>query len=298
VRTEVLSLAVGLALGVLGGLLIVRSRARGWMSDTWAQLATVALALVCFELGERLHGSGFVTAFAGGLAYSMMMRRAGAQMPSQVTDAAGQLLELIVFAMFGSYAVFVGWRDADWRVVLFAAIALIVVRLVAVSTALIGSNLPARSRLFIGWFGLGGVAAVTCRCLLGPRALHAHGRGEAMNDKTGSSDGLADRTRVLRTDADRDNSAGVVDYSLVAALIAQDRGCSFWGFFFATPDPATSPGTHSGGRGRRLPSAHASYFGMGDRRPRSKRPEAVVRRRGRSESAPRSASATGLSWKM
>jgi hypothetical protein len=69
-----------------------------------------------------------------------------------------------------------------------------------------------------------------------------------MNDKTGSSDGLADRTRVLRTDADRDNSAGVVDHSRVAALIAQDRGCSFWGFFFATPDPATSPGTHSGVR--------------------------------------------------
>jgi sodium/hydrogen antiporter len=166
VRTEVLSLAVGLALGVLGGLLIVRSRTRGWMSDTWAQLATVALALVCFELGERLHGSGFVTAFAGGLAYSMMMRRAGALMPSQVTDAAGQLLELIVFAMFGSYAVFVGWRDADWRVVLFAVIALIVVRLVAVSTALIGSDLPARSRLFIGWFGPRGIGTLVLGLLM------------------------------------------------------------------------------------------------------------------------------------
>ena len=89
-----------------------------------------------------MHGSGFVAAFAGGLAYSMMVRRAGAQMPSQVTDAAGQLLELMVFAMFGSYAVFVGWRDADWRVVLFAVVALFVVRLVAVSAALVGSDLP------------------------------------------------------------------------------------------------------------------------------------------------------------
>ena len=100
-RTEGVSLLVGLGIGAVGGLVIVRSRQRGWMSDTWAQLATVALALVCFEVGERLQGSGFVTAFAGGLAYSMMMNRAGAQIPSQVTDAAGQLLELIVFAMFG-----------------------------------------------------------------------------------------------------------------------------------------------------------------------------------------------------
>ena len=153
-RTEGVSLLVGLGIGAVGGLVIVRSRQRGWMSDTWAQLATVALALVCFEVGERLQGSGFVTAFAGGLAYSMMMNRAGAQIPSQVTDAAGQLLELIVFAMFGSYAVFVGWRDADWRVVLFAVV------------ALIGSDLPARSRLFIGWFGPRGIGTLVLGLLM------------------------------------------------------------------------------------------------------------------------------------
>ncbi len=166
IRTEVLSLAIGLGVGVVGGLLIVRSRQRGWMSDTWAQLATLALALVCFELGERIHGSGFVAAFAGGLAYAWIVRRAGEQMPSQVTDAAGQLLELVVFAMFGSYAVIVGWRDADWRVVLFAVVALLVVRLVAVSAALIGSDLPARSRLFIGWFGPRGIGTLVLGLLM------------------------------------------------------------------------------------------------------------------------------------
>jgi NhaP-type Na+/H+ or K+/H+ antiporter len=166
VRTEVVSLVVGLGIGVIGGLVIVRSRQRGWMSDTWAQLATLALALVCFEVGERMHGSGFVAAFAGGLAYSMMVRRAGAQIPSHVTDAAGQLLELMVFAMFGCYAVFVGWRDADWRVVLFAVVALLLVRLVAVSAALVGSDLPARSRLFIGWFGPRGIGTLVLGLLM------------------------------------------------------------------------------------------------------------------------------------
>jgi NhaP-type Na+/H+ or K+/H+ antiporter len=113
-----------------------------------------------------MHGSGFVAAFAGGLAYSMMVRRAGAQIPSQVTDAAGQLLELMVFAMFGCYAVFVGWRDADWRVVLFAVVALLLVRLVAVSAALVGSDLPARSRLFIGWFGPRGIGTLVLGLLM------------------------------------------------------------------------------------------------------------------------------------
>lgn len=166
IRTEVVSLAVGAGIGLVGGFVIARSRQREWMSDTWAQLATVALALVCFEFGERLHGSGFVTAFAGGLAYSMMVRRAGGQMPSQVTDAAGQLLELVVFAMFGSYAVIVGWHDAGWQVIVFAVLALVVVRLVAVSVALFGTDLPSRSRLFIGWFGPRGIGTLVLGLLM------------------------------------------------------------------------------------------------------------------------------------
>jgi NhaP-type Na+/H+ or K+/H+ antiporter len=166
VRTEVVSLVVGLAVGVIGGLVIAWSRHHGWMSDTWAQLATLALALVCFEVGERLHGSGFVAAFAGGLAYSMMVRRSNRDMPTQVSDAAGQLLELMVFAMFGGYALFIGWRDAGWRVIVFSVLALIVVRLVAVSVALVGSDLPARSRLFIGWFGPRGIGTLVLGLLM------------------------------------------------------------------------------------------------------------------------------------
>jgi len=71
-----------------------------------------------------------------------------------------------VFAMFGSYAVFVGWRDADWRVVVFAVGALFVVRMVAVSAALLGTDLPGRSRLFIGWFGPRGIGTLVLGLLM------------------------------------------------------------------------------------------------------------------------------------
>ncbi len=111
--------------GRSGGWIIARSRRRGWMSDTWAQLATLAVALVCFAAGERMHGSGFVAAFAGGLAFAFTARRVGVRPDMQVSDAAGQLLELMVFAMFGGYAVIVGWRDTSWRVVIFAVVALL-----------------------------------------------------------------------------------------------------------------------------------------------------------------------------
>ncbi|WP_164478447.1 cation:proton antiporter domain-containing protein [Mycolicibacterium stellerae] len=166
VRTEVVSVVVGVAIGALGGWIIARSRRREWMSDTWAQLATLAIALVCFAAGERFHGSGFVAAFAGGLAFAFAERRAGVKPDTQVSDAAGQLLELMVFAMFGGYAVIVGWRDADWRVVVFAVVALFVVRLVAVHAALIRSDVPVHERMFIGWFGPRGIGTLVLGLLM------------------------------------------------------------------------------------------------------------------------------------
>jgi sodium/hydrogen antiporter len=160
-RTEFVSLAVGVLIGVIGGVVISRSSARGWMSGTWAQLSTLALALVCFGLGERLHGSGFVTAFVGGLSYTVVLRRSGTQAAaSQVSDAAGQVLELLVFALFGAVAVVPAWREAGWRVVLFAALALIVVRSASLAVALAGSGLPRRSQLFMGWFGPRGIGTL------------------------------------------------------------------------------------------------------------------------------------------
>ncbi len=166
IRTEVFSVVVGAAIGAAGGWIIARSCTRNWMSETWAQLATLAIALVCFATGERIHGSGFVAAFAGGLAFAVIFRRIGVRPDCQVSDAAGQLLELMVFAMFGGYAVIIGWRDAHWRVVLFAVLALFAVRLVAVLVALIRTDVAPHERLFIGWFGPRGIGTLVLGLLM------------------------------------------------------------------------------------------------------------------------------------
>jgi NhaP-type Na+/H+ or K+/H+ antiporter len=176
VRGELVSAAVGIVIGLAGAVVISRSHARGWMSDTWAQLATVALALVCFGIGERLHASGFVAAFAGGLAYAVFSPRSdvGPTM-TVVSDAAGQLLELLVFALFGGFAVIPAWRDAGWRVVVFAVVALIGVRVAAVAIALLSSGLSLSDTLFIGWFGPRGIGSVVLGLLVIEQGeIHQH----------------------------------------------------------------------------------------------------------------------------
>lgn len=173
VRTEALSVGIGLAVGVVGSVVIVWSTRRGWMNATWAQLAILATALLCFYAGEHAHASGFVAAFVGGLVYAVVIRRNGLELPVQFTDAAGQLLELLVFALFG-HAVIVGWRDADWRVITFAVLALFAVRLVAVSIALLRTDVPARSRVFIGWFGPRGIGTLVLGLLVVEQGAIVH----------------------------------------------------------------------------------------------------------------------------
>ena len=165
-RTEALSVLIGLLIGGVGGFVIARSLRRRWMSDTWAQLATLAVALLCFQLGEVLHASGFVAAFVGGLTHAAVTRRENSRRATEFTDATAQLLELLVFALFGAYSVVAGWRAAGPAVVLFAVLALVAVRMVAVSIALLGSDLPARSRLFIGWFGPRGIGTLVLGLLV------------------------------------------------------------------------------------------------------------------------------------
>ena len=172
-RTEFVSVALGGVIGVVGTAVIVRSRRRGWMSDTWAQLATLALALACFWAGEESHASGFVAAFAGGLAYagisswvSSWASSGDSSMATQVSDAVGELLELLVFAMFGGFAVIQVWRDVGWRVVVFGVLVLFAVRVVAVLVAMVRSGLPLSSTLFMGCFGPRGIGTLVLGLLV------------------------------------------------------------------------------------------------------------------------------------
>jgi len=167
VRTEFVSVALGAGIGLIGTAVIVRSRARGWMSQTWAQLATLALALIAFAAGEQLHASGFVAAFVAGLAFALvsMITRQTTE-ATQVSDAVGELLELLVFTMFGAFAVIAAWRDAGWRVVVFAIVALFAVRIVAVLLAMIRSDVPLSNTLFMGWFGPRGIGTLVLGLLV------------------------------------------------------------------------------------------------------------------------------------
>ncbi len=169
-ETEIGSLLAGGLVGLIGGLVVAWSRRRHLMTDTWAQLATLALAFICFQVGERIEASGFVAAFTGGLVFAAVSRRGADELPTKVSDATGQLLELLVFAMFGAFAVIDGWRNATWPIVAFAVLALFAVRLAAVLIALLGSGLSGRERVFMGVMGPRGIGTLVLGLIVIERA--------------------------------------------------------------------------------------------------------------------------------
>jgi NhaP-type Na+/H+ or K+/H+ antiporter len=176
VRTEFLSIGVGVVIGAIAAWVIVRSRARGWMSPTWAQLATLALALISFGVGEKLHASGFVVAFTAGLAFAAVSAMMGDTTEStQVSDAIGELLELLVFAMFGAFAIVVAWREINWQVIVFAVVVLFVVRIVAVLIAMLRAGVPLKDTVFMGWFGPRGIGTLVLGLLVVDKGDIQHG---------------------------------------------------------------------------------------------------------------------------
>ena len=69
-----IGLVAGLGVAALGGWLLRTCWRHGWVSQTWIQITTVALAFACFSVADSLGGSGYISAFTGGLLFGVMAK--------------------------------------------------------------------------------------------------------------------------------------------------------------------------------------------------------------------------------
>ena len=80
--------------------------------------------------------------------------------PLEFSEEAGTLMSLLVWFVFGAVMLVPGLDGATWRDVVFALLALTVVRMVPVALALAGTGLDRSTVAFVGWFGPRGLASV------------------------------------------------------------------------------------------------------------------------------------------
>lgn len=163
VRTAIAHLVVGAvfgaAVGTGGGLLIRAASKVDWMSSASRPLAVLGVAALAYLGALPLHGNGFISAFVAGMAFGAMDRAESSER-TEFTSQVAEGLTLLVWFVFGSVLLVPAIREAHWADVLFAVLALTVVRMVPVALALVGSGLDAASVALVGWFGPRGLASV------------------------------------------------------------------------------------------------------------------------------------------
>ena len=150
---------VGVLVGTAGGRLIDAAARRGWMSEAFRQVATLAVAAAAYALSETVGGNGFIAAFTAGLAFGTVARGI-CQGVYDFTEEEGQLLTLLTFLVFGAAVVGPRLDELTWQVAAYAVLSLTVVRMLPVALSLLGSRLRADTVLFLGWFGPRGLASI------------------------------------------------------------------------------------------------------------------------------------------
>jgi NhaP-type Na+/H+ or K+/H+ antiporter len=165
-----LGVLVGLGVGIIGGILVIKARNRDWISSTYQRIAFLAMALISFIIADGIGGSGFIAAFIGGLATGYVIKDAG-EILTDFTAEEGQLLNLAVFFILGIVLAPM-LVDITWQIIVYAVLSLTVIRLLPVAISLIDTGLKLDSTLFIGWFGPRGLASIVL-VLIAIERLHS-----------------------------------------------------------------------------------------------------------------------------
>ena len=149
----------GAAVGWFGGMAVDYCARHKLMNQTYQRLSAIALAILAWGLAEQLHGNGYIAAFFGGLLLDTRTHSVRERI-QEFGEAEGQQLALFVFLIFGLAMVPAAYEFWNWQSLLYAVMSLTLIRMVPVLLSLMGSELPHRDRLFIGWFGPRGIASV------------------------------------------------------------------------------------------------------------------------------------------
>lgn len=154
-----IAIGVGGVIGFLGAVTLGWSWRRKWSEAGALRLGVLALPVMAYTLSVPLGGNGFVAAFAAGLLFTL--RDHGLPDESlQTTEDVGTLLSLCVWFVFGQAVNQVFDAGVSIEVVVYALLALTVVRVIPVLIALHGTTITRVEAVFIGWMGPRGLASL------------------------------------------------------------------------------------------------------------------------------------------
>ena len=163
----------GLVVGVAGSALVAWAYRHKDMNRVFVQISVLALALLAFGTAETIGGNGFIAAFVAGMVVGTRSRLL-LDAVDDFGETEGQLLNLVVFLIFGAVLLPSALPEIGIRHAIYAVLSLTVLRMVPVALGLIGTKLQRSTVLFIGWFGPRGLASILYVLII------SEGEGEAL----------------------------------------------------------------------------------------------------------------------
>ncbi|MEW2357702.1 cation:proton antiporter [Spirillospora sp. NPDC029432] len=154
-------LALGLVIGVAvpwAAIMLERTRLFA-ISPRYEPLNAVAIGLLVLALGKATHGNLFLAAFAAGITVATIGDQ-HRQAFEEFGELVAELLKLAALLVFGALLSPAFLGDVGWTGWVFAVLALIVARPVAIWISFLGSGLTAREQGAVMWFGPKGFASV------------------------------------------------------------------------------------------------------------------------------------------
>jgi len=151
----------------IGGVALGLTERRGWSTRGLQPVAVTMLALFTYGLALAWGLNGFVAAFVAGISFGATWHpkaKGDAELAIGMAADVGGIFSAVVWLMFGAMLV-PALDGLDWQAVVFAVLALTVVRGAAVAVSLVGVGFDRATVRFIAWFGPRGLASVVF-CLI------------------------------------------------------------------------------------------------------------------------------------
>ncbi|MGI8558896.1 MAG: cation:proton antiporter [Solirubrobacteraceae bacterium] len=155
------ALALGAATGWGAAALVTRARTRGLVASELEGFISIGLVLVIYGVTEALGAYGLLAVFAAGFAFRRY--EYGADIHHAIhtgTQTAGRTLELVVLLLLGTILTLHGLSGPGIAGWLLAPLLLLVIRPALVFATAGKRFMTTRQRLFLGFFGVRGVAAL------------------------------------------------------------------------------------------------------------------------------------------
>lgn len=149
----------GIVVGWVGARAINAAIERGFLTHEFCNIYLLCLAFIAYLASELIGGNGFIAAFVAGMATGNTLKHVNEEI-YEFAESEGQLLNLIIFFLFGVALLPKVWGHLSWDIVAYALLSLTLVRMIPVFVSLIGKRLRWETTLFLGWFGPRGLASI------------------------------------------------------------------------------------------------------------------------------------------